>query len=88
MGFKEVIAVKGFWRSVVILGISFLIIYNGIDLVFSYDFSLDKFIDEKLSEKLLLRFIVSNILGGFAYGFIVTYLQFRNKMKKEKEKQY
>jgi hypothetical protein len=88
MKFKEVIAVKGFWRSVIILGILFLIIYNGIDLVFSYEFSIDKFIEEKLSDRLMLRFIISNILGGFAYGFIVTFLQFRSKLKKQKENQH
>lgn len=85
MGFKEVIAVKGFWKSVIILGILFLFIYNGIDLLFSYEFDVDKYLDEKLSEKLLLRFVVANILGGFAYGFIVTFLQFRGRLKKQQE---
>ena len=47
MSFKEVVEVKGFWKSVIILGFAFMLIYNAIDLLFSYGFSFDEFIAEK-----------------------------------------
>ncbi|MBW2962657.1 hypothetical protein [Mesonia aestuariivivens] len=87
MSFKEVIAVKGFWKSVVILGIAFMLIYNVIDLLFSYGFNFDEFVAEKLSGPMLFRFLIANILGGLIYGFIVTFLQFRSKLKREKQRQ-
>ena len=87
MSFKEVIAVKGFWRSVVILGFAFMLIYNAIDLLFSYGFNFDEFFAEKLEGAMLIRFLIANIIGGFIYGFIVTFLQFRNKLKKQKERE-
>jgi len=87
MSFKEVVAVKGFWKSVIILGFAFMLIYNAIDLLFSFGFNFDEFFAEKLEGEMLIRFLIANIIGGFIYGFVVTFLQFRGKLKREKAKQ-
>ena len=86
MDFKEVIAYKGFWKSVLVLGLAFLVIYNIVDLLFSFGFDVDAFAAEKLAYPKIIRFIIANIVGGFIYGFVVAFLQFRGKVKREKEK--
>ncbi|TQD39832.1 hypothetical protein [Haloflavibacter putidus] len=82
---KDVIAVKGFWKSVAVLGIIFIIGYNLIDLLFSYGFNWDAFVAEKLTGKMAWRFIAASLVGGFIYGFIVVFLQFRSKLKQEEK---
>lgn len=85
MSFKEVISVKGFWKSVIFLAIAFIIIYNLINIGFSYNFNFDAFVEEKLTGTMALRFIIANLIGGFIYGFIVVFLQFRGKLKREQQ---
>lgn len=80
--FQRVISAKGFWRSVIVLAIGFIFIYNIVDVWFAYDFNWGLYIENRLSEDNLLRFFVANILSGFVYGFVVTYLKFRGNIKK------
>ena len=85
MSFKEVISVKGFWKSVFYLAIAFIVIYNLINIGFSYGFNFDAFAEEKFAGTGLVRFIVANLISGFIYGFIVVFLQFRGKLKREQK---
>jgi NhaP-type Na+/H+ or K+/H+ antiporter len=80
--FQKVISAIGFWRSVITLAIGFIVIYNLIDMWFGYDFDLSLFIEKRFSKDNLLRFFVANIMSGFVYGFVVTFLKFRGKIKK------
>ncbi|MBZ9627646.1 hypothetical protein LB450_05990 [Psychroflexus sp. CAK1W] len=80
--FQRVISTKGFWRSVTILAIGFIFIYNIVDLWFAYDFEWSAYFENRLSQENLLRFFVANIMSGFVYGFVVTYLKFRGNIKK------
>lgn len=82
---KDVIAVKGFWKSVLILGLVFIVVYNAIDLLFSYGFSWSAFAADKLTGENAYRFIIASLLGGFIYGFIVVFLQFRSRLKREEK---
>lgn len=80
--FQKVISAIGFWRSVITLAIGFIVIYNLIDIWFGYDFDLSLFVEKRFSKDNLLRFFVANIMSGFVYGFVVTFLKFRGKIKK------
>jgi NhaP-type Na+/H+ or K+/H+ antiporter len=80
--FQKVISATGFWRSVITLAIGFIVIYNLIDVWFGYDFELSVFVEKRFSKDNLLRFFVANIMSGFVYGFVVTFLKFRGKIKK------
>lgn len=84
--FQRVISTKGFWRSVTILAIGFIFIYNIVDLWFAYDFEWSAYFENRLSKENLLRFFVANIMSGFVYGFVVTYLKFRGNIKKNDAK--
>ena len=53
MKFKEMISKRAFWKSVLLLGLGFL--------------------------------IIGQFLAAFAYGFIISFGQFRGKNKKEAE---
>lgn len=81
--FLSVISAKGFWKSVVILAIGFIFIYNVVDVWFGYDFDWSLYLENRFAKDNLLRFFVANILSGFVYGFVVTFLKFRGKIKKD-----
>lgn len=81
--FQKVITTKGFWRSVVVLAIGFIFIYNIVDAWMGFDFDWSLYAENRLSKDNLLRFFVANIMSGFVYGFVVTYLKFRGQIKKK-----
>ena len=84
--FQKVISSKGFWKSVVSLAIGFILIYNLVDVWFSYDFDFGLWVEKRLAKDNLLRFFVANIMSGFVYGFVVTFLKFRGKIKQVEQK--
>lgn len=85
MGFKKVIKTKGFWKSVMGMGIGFILVYHIINMLFIYGgFHFSEYFDISLSEDRWVRFVFGSLLSGFIYGFIITYGQFSIKLKKEK----
>ena len=86
MKFKEIIALKSFWKSVVLLGVGFLIVYNLVSMLFEYgSLNFDAFFTERTENGKLFRFILGQILAAFAYGFIIAFGQFRMRGKKDAE---
>lgn len=87
MNFKKVISTPGFWKSVFFLGLMFAIIYDVLDLFFSFGFDFETYVNVYFSStQNIIRFLMANVVGGFIYGFIVTYFKFKNKLKEiEKE---
>ncbi len=84
MGFKKIVARGDFWKSVALLGISFLLIYNLISMLFEYGgFEIARFFEERTEDGKLFRFILGQLIAAFIYGFIFSYGQFRMKEKKE-----
>lgn len=81
--FQNVITTKGFWQSVVVLAIGFIFIYNMIDVWMGYDFNWSLYAENRFAKDNLLRFFVANIMSGFVYGFVVTFLKFRGRIKKK-----
>jgi hypothetical protein len=79
--FQKVITANGFWQSVVVLAFGFIFIYNIVDVWMAYDFDWALYAENRFAKDNLLRFFVANILSGFVYGFVVTFLKFRGKIK-------
>ena len=85
MAFKKIVGDKAFWKSVIIMGLAFAIIYQFISMLFDYgglDFS--AFYEDKLAGTRWIRFVLGTLLAAFLYGFIITYGQFVSKIKREK----
>ncbi len=74
--FQKVINTKGFWQSVLSLGIAFCVIFVLIKWAIER-FSVSFF---KEMENPML-FFVGLVVGGFLYGFIVTFGKFKTKLK-------
>ncbi|RFN59770.1 hypothetical protein [Marixanthomonas ophiurae] len=74
--FKQIINHKGFWRSVLYLGVAFVIIF--IFIKWAFEGFTSNFFDERNPYLL----IGGSLLTGFVYGFFVTYGKFKNKLKK------
>ncbi|WP_037316178.1 hypothetical protein [Salegentibacter sp. Hel_I_6] len=84
MKFKEMISQRAFWKSVLLLGISFLIVYDVVSMLFEYGgFHFKTFFAERTEDGKLFRFIAGQLLAAFAYGFIISFGQFRAKQKKD-----
>lgn len=85
MSFKEVIQTKKFWPSVFWLMLGFIVIYNLFKFGASNDFDLSDFYEENFAGMRFIRFLLANLLSGFLYGFIVVFLQFRFRLKRQRE---
>ncbi|MDX1542989.1 MAG: hypothetical protein R3214_03510 [Christiangramia sp.] len=84
MRFKSVISQKKFWKSVFWLGLSFLVLYNVITMLFEYGgFAFAEFLEERTADGKLFRFIIGQFLAAFLYGFILAFGQFQSKEKKK-----
>ncbi|MFD1095077.1 hypothetical protein [Salegentibacter chungangensis] len=84
MGFKSIVAQKAFWKSVVYLGIGFVIIYNLVSMLFEYGgLNFDAFYQDKMANGLWIRFTIAQIISALLYGLILSYGQFRIREKKE-----
>ena len=79
--FQKVINSKGFWQSVLALGVSFCIIFVLIK------WAIEQFRMAFFSElQNPILFIVGLVVGGFLYGFIVTFGKFKTKLKEIESK--
>ncbi|MBZ9629172.1 hypothetical protein LB465_00165 [Salegentibacter sp. LM13S] len=86
MKFKEMISQRPFWKSVLFLGIGFLIVYDIVSMLFEYGgFHFEAYFTERTEDGKLFRFIAGQLLAAFAYGFIISFGQFRAKQKKDAE---
>ncbi len=88
MNFKKVVGAKGFWKSVAGMGISFIVVYHIITMLFTFGgFDFNGYFDLNLSSERWIRFVFGSLLSGFLYGFIITFGQFSIKQKKEERDQ-
>ncbi|MBO2542898.1 hypothetical protein ACWBC2_01365 [Salegentibacter agarivorans] len=86
MKFKEMISQKAFWKSVLFLGLGFLIVYDVVSMLFEYGgFHFEAYFTERTEDGKLFRFIVGQFLAAFVYGFIISFGQFRARKKKDAE---
>lgn len=85
MAFKKIVSDKAFWKSVIIMGLAFALIFQFISMLFDYgglDFS--AFYEEKMAGTRWIKFVLGTLVAAFLYGFIITYGQFVSKIKREK----
>jgi len=74
--FKEVVNHKGFWRSVIFLGIAFVVVFVLVKWAF------EGFSPSFFEERNPYLLIGGSLLAGLVYGFFVTYGKFKNRLKK------
>lgn len=87
MTFKRIITTKGFWKSVVFLGILFALVYDIIILWFDFGFDISMYVEVYFSSfSRVVRFFIANLISGFIYGFIITFFKFRSKLKELERK--
>ncbi|HSP40913.1 MAG TPA: hypothetical protein VLN46_05725 [Gillisia sp.] len=85
MAFKKIVSDKAFWKSVVIMGLAFAIIYQFISMLFDYGgLNFTAFYEDKIAGTRWVRFVLGTLVAAFLYGFIITYGQFVSKIKRDK----
>ncbi len=85
MAFKRIVRDRAFWKSVIFLGLLFAIIYQFISMLFDYGgLEFSSFYEDKLAGSRWIRFTIGTLAAAFVYGFIISYGQFRSKIKKER----
>lgn len=69
---------------VIAQGLAFAVIYQVISILFEYgEFNFSAYYEDKLGEGRWVKFLIGTFLAAFVYGLIITYGQFRTKIKKE-----
>lgn len=87
MAFKKIMQDKTFWRSVILLGLAFAIIYQFVSMLFDYGgIDLNAFYEDKLAGDNWIRFTIGLLVAAFIYGFIISYGQFVSRIKRDKRK--
>lgn len=81
----KIIKAKGFWRSVVVYSLFFIVITNLVRWALVYKFNFEKFVSTELSEEHIFMFFVSNILLWIVLGFVRTYFNFKRNLRENKE---
>ncbi|WP_051336114.1 hypothetical protein [Aquimarina latercula] len=72
--FKSIISSKRYWKSVLLLGLVFVVLFSIIEHLMQYGgLAFDTFIDEKINNGLWVRYISSRVVGGLTYGMILGY---------------
>ncbi len=84
--FKQILQAPNFWKSVLFIGLAFVLLYNAIDYAFGYSMNWDQFLEAKWQGSTKWRFIIANILGGALYGFIISFLRYRKQILQDKHK--
>lgn len=85
MAFKKIVGDRAFWKSVVIMGLAFAIIYQFISMLFDYGgLDFNAFYEDKMAGTRWIRFVLGTLVAAFLYGFIITYGQFVSRIKREK----
>ena len=85
MAFKKIVGDRAFWKSVVIMGLVFAIIYQFISMLFDYGgLDFNAFYEDKMAGTRWIRFVLGTLVAAFLYGFIITYGQFVSRIKREK----
>lgn len=85
MAFKKIVQDKTFWRSVILLGLAFAVIYQFVSMLFDYGgIDLNAFYQDKLAGDNWIRFTIGLLVAAFIYGFIISYGQFVSKIKRDK----
>jgi len=79
--FQKIISTKGFWRSVISLGVAFALLFVIIKWAIE-GFKLSYF--SSLQNPIF--FVLGLAVGGLVYGFLVTYGKFRGKFKRDEHK--
>ena len=76
--FKKVISTKGFWKSVLYIGIAFALLFVVIKWAIE-GFKIDYF--KTIKNPIFV--ITGLLLSGLVYGFLVSFGKFRGKLKKD-----
>ncbi|CAN5123964.1 hypothetical protein BH23BAC2_BH23BAC2_09620 [soil metagenome] len=88
MAFKRIVKDKAFWKSVVIMGLAFAVIYQFISMLFDYGgLNFSAFYEDKLAGSNWVRFLIATLVAAFIYGFIISYGQFISRIKREKREE-
>ncbi len=78
---------KQYWKSVAILGLLFLVVYNVVMMFVDYGtLAFQEYFANRTADGKLVKFIITQVAGMIVYGMFVTYGQFRRRDKEQLKK--
>lgn len=79
---NKIIKTKGFWKTVFLYWLIFVVVTNIVRILASYRLDFSAFIEAELSGDKIFMFFVSNVLLWFVLGFVLAYYNFKKALKK------
>lgn len=84
MAFKKIVNQRRFWKLVIIQGLAFALLYQVISMLFEYGgLNFSAYFEDNLEGGRWIRFAIGTVVAAFLYGFIISYGQFRTRLKNE-----
>jgi len=78
--FKQIITSDVYWKSVIRLGLLFIIVWSIIVHLREYGFDLSGFKTNIIDNGLFFRYVRSRLAGGLIYGMIAAFIFQRRKI--------
>lgn len=82
--FKQIISAKKFWKSVIIMSVAFIFLFNLVRIAIEFGFSFSDFWAAHSEPQMLPYFVVFNLFSGFVYGFGVVYYRYWKAMRERR----
>lgn len=82
---QEILTSKKYWRSVLFIGVVFIIIYSCFEYLMQHSSgSWQDFVNTRIANGHWVRYLISRLVGGLLYGMIMAYY-FERRKRKTKE---
>ena len=78
--FKQIMSSDIYWRSVIRLGLLFIVVWSIIVHLREYGFDFSGFKTNIIDNGLFFRYVRSRIVGGLIYGMIAAFIFQRRKI--------
>lgn len=83
---KQIMSSDVYWKSVLRLGLLFVIVWSIIEYIATYGFDMGAFKTHYIDTGLFFTYIRSRLAGGIIYGMIAAFVFQRRKIIESRDK--
>ena len=83
---KQIMSSDVYWKSVIKLGMLFVIVWSVIEYLATYGFDMGAFKTHYIDTGLFFTYVRSRLVGGLIYGLIAAFVFQRRKIIESRNK--